>query len=172
MRDDAGLLAGLGLATAAWLGLVALLIVRGNQVPWFSIAYNVPITLVFAGLLFHAMHAFVMLGRQRFIAAYGGLGAVWIVGAILLFLRLGFKAIDVSGHMAWSVMMGVQAVAQRLPMWFISATWAVVTQVLLLKLLVLGGQSGQAGLVVGALLASAVWLATHGRKDILYGARA
>jgi hypothetical protein len=172
MRDDAGLLAGLGLATAAWLALVALLIVRGTKVPWFSIAYNVPITLVFAALLFHAIHAYMVLGRQRFIVAYARLGAVWIVGAILLFLRLRSKSIDVSGHMAWSVMMGVQAVAQRLPLWFISATWAVATQVLLLKLLVLGGQSGQAGLVVGALLASAVWIATRGRKDTLYGAGA
>ena len=170
MKKDAGLVGGIGLAVFAWVVLVTVLIFRHRPIPWFSLAYNIPITLLFAGLVLHLVWVGIRLGWTRFIAAFAPLGVVWVVGAVLLFLRLGMKSIDVSGHMAWSLMMGVQCVVQRLPVWFTAAVWAVAVQVLLLKLLVLGGHSGQKGIAVGALLGGAVWIATRGRKDVEFGA--
>jgi hypothetical protein len=170
MKDGAGLIAGLWLAVVGWLGLLGLLILRHRPIPWFSLAYNIPITLVFAGLLLHLAYSALRLGWTRFVGAYAPLGVVWLAGAVLLLLRLGPKSIDVSGHMAWALLMGVQCIVQRLPVWFTAAVWAVATQVLLLKVLVLGGQSGQRGLVVGALLGGAVWLAARERTDVEFGA--
>ena len=166
VKNNATLAGGIGLAAIAWVGLLTVLILRHQPIPWFSLAYNVPITLVFAGLVLHLASAGIRLGWTRFVKAYAPLGVVWVVGTGLLFLRLGMKSIDVSGHMAWSVMMGVQCIVQRLPVWFTAAVWAVAAQVILLKIFLLGGQSGQKGVAVGVLLGAAVWVATRGRKDV------
>ena len=171
MKKNAGLLGGIGLAAVAWVVLVAVLILLHRPIPWFSLAYNIPITLLFAGLVLHLVWVGIRLGWTRFVTAFAPLGVVWVAGAVLLFLRLGMKSVDVSGHMAWSLMMGVQCIVQRLPAWFSAAVWAVALQVLLLKLLLLGGHSGQKGIVVGVLLGGAVWIATRGRKDVEFGAQ-
>ena len=76
----------------------------------------------------------------------------WLIGAGLLFLRLIAKSIDVSGHMTWAILMGVQCLAHGAPRWFTVLAWCVVLQVLLLKLCVLGGHSGAWGLLAGGTL--------------------
>jgi hypothetical protein len=154
---------------AAWIGLLGLFILRGQAIPWTSVRYNVPITLVFAGLTAHIAYSAVRLGPRRFGAAYWPIGLVWLAGAVLLYFRLVAKSADVSGHMAWSVLMGIQCVLQRLPLWFTAAAWAVVLQVIVLKFLVYGGYNGHKGLVAGLLLAGAAWIATRGRADVKYG---
>ena len=163
---SAGLIAGMMLASVAWLGLIGVFVVRGHPLPWFSVLYNVPISLVFSGLFVHCAYSGCLLGPRRFAHAYGPLVLVWTVGAVVLVLRLVTKTIDVSGHMAWLVMMGVQCLVQHLPLWFTVSVWAVGAQVLVLKLFVLGGHSGQTGLVVGGLLGAAVGAAARGRQDL------
>jgi hypothetical protein len=169
MVNSTGLAAGIALASVAWLGMAILLLFRQGPFPWFLIAYNVPITLVFAGLVVQMVWTGTRLERSQIISSYAPLGMVWLIGGAVLFFRLVTKSIDVSGHMVWSVMMGVQCIVQRLPFWFTVAAWAVVLQVLLLKLFVIGGHSGQKGIVVGVLLGVAVWLAARGRKDVRIG---
>jgi hypothetical protein len=168
MANSASLIAGIALAGVAWLGLLLFLVFRRGQFPWFSIAYNAPITLVFAGLVMHIEWTGIRLGWSQFARSHSPLGIVWLIGTAILFLRLVTKSIDVSGHMVWAIMMGVQCIVQRLPLWFTAAVWAVFLQVLLLKLFVLGGHSGQKGVAVGAVLGVAVWLATRGRENVRF----
>jgi hypothetical protein len=63
--------------------------------------------------------------------------------------------------MSWAILMGVQCLVERLPLWFTSFVWLMAVQVLLLKLFVLGGQSGQNGLLVGGVLGATLWLSTR-----------
>ena len=166
---SAGLVAGIGFAAVAWLGLVIFLLVRQGRIPWFLVAYNVPITLVFAGLVAHMLWTAVRLDRSKIIRSYAPLGAVWLIAGAILFMRLVTKSIDVSGHMVWSIMMGVQCIVQRFPFWFTAAVWGVVIQVLLLKLFEIRGYSGQNGVVVGFVLGVAAWHATRSREELRFG---
>jgi hypothetical protein len=166
MANSTGLAAGIALASVAWLGLAIFLLFRHGPFPWFLVGYNVPITLVFAGLVVHMVWTGTRLERSQIIASYAPLGVVWLIGGVVLFLRLVTQSIDVSGHMVWSVMMGVQCSVHRLPFWFTASAWAVVLQVLLLKLFVIGGHSGQKGIVIGILLGVAVWFTTRAQKDV------
>ena len=161
MTKTARLLVGVSLGAVAWALLLTVSLVRGRPVPWFSISYNVPITLAFAGLASHVVLSAAALGGQRAKSAYGPIALVWCGGAVLLFLRLVTKSIDVSGHMSWAILMGVQCLVERLPAWFTSFVWLIAIHVLLLKLLVLGGQSGQYGLLAGAVLGVTLWLVTR-----------
>ena len=145
----------------AWALLLSVSYIRARPVPWFSISYNLPITLAFAGLVTHVVLSAVALGRPRAISAYGPIALVWCGGAVLLFLRLVTKSIDVSGHMTWAILMGVHCLVERLPAWFTSFVWLIAIQVLLLKLLVLGGQSGQYGLLAGGVLGVTLWFVTR-----------
>ena len=101
------------------------------------------------------------LGTRAAIRRYGPIGTVWLAGGLLLFLRLVTKSIDVSGHMSWAILMGAQCSIERLPGWFTLFVSAVGIHVLLLKLLVLGGNSGQYGVLAGCGLAAMLWAATR-----------
>ena len=161
MTKGARLLVGITLAAAAWALLLALSHARARRVPWFTISYNLPITLAFAGLVSHGVLSAIRLGKQRAISAYGPIALVWCAGAVLLFLRLVTKSIDVSGHMSWAILMGVQCLVERLPFWFTCSVWVMALHVLFLKLFVLGGQSGQNGLLAGGVLGATLWLGTR-----------
>jgi hypothetical protein len=63
--------------------------------------------------------------------------------------------------MSWAILMGVQCVVERLPPWFTAFVWLVAVHVLLLKLFVLGGQSGQNGVLAGSVLGGTLWAATR-----------
>jgi hypothetical protein len=161
VNQSSRLLVGILLAAVAWVLLLSASLVRERAVPWFSISYNCPITLAFAGLLSNMLLSAMALGRERAISAYGPIALVWCGGAVLLFLRLVTKSIDVSGHMSWAILMGVQCLVERLPRWFTSFVWLMAVHVFLLKLFVLGGQSGQNGLLVGGVLGATLWLSTR-----------
>jgi hypothetical protein len=171
MKPPAGLILGVALAALAWLALIAAFSLGDRAIPWPSVIYNFPITVVFTGLVSHMAHAALLLGPNRFLRAYTPLGIVWFLGAILLYLRLVMKSVDISGHMSWSVLMGAQCLIQRLPLWFTLAAWAVVLQVLHVKFVVYGGYNGHKGLAAGIGLAILVWLAALGRADLRYRTR-
>src|SRR5512145_2875011 len=107
-RDSAVLSLGLGLGSAAWLLLVVALLLRGRSLPWFSLSYNIPITLAFGAMATHAMAAALRLGPRRFVATHAGMITAWTLGALVLYLRLVDRSIDVSGHMSWGVLLCAQ----------------------------------------------------------------
>jgi hypothetical protein len=80
---------------------------------------------------------------------------------MVLFLRLITRSIDVSGHMTWAILMATQCLIGRAPRWFTALALGVVVQVLLLKVFVLGGQSGLWGILVGGLLSAALIVLTR-----------
>jgi hypothetical protein len=152
---------GMACAALAWLCLLATLVAWGREVPWFTVSYNVPITVAFAALVSHMAMSAYGLDTRAAIRRYGPIGTVWLAGGLLLFLRLVTKSIDVSGHMSWAILMGAQCFIERLPGWFTLFVTAVGVHVLLLKLLVLGGNSGQYGVLAGCGLAAMLWAATR-----------
>ena len=159
------LVLGMGVGVVAWLVLLVGLLLRGRKIAWFSVGYNLPITLAFLGLSAQMAATAHRLGARSFVRHQGTVIMVWALGALLLFLRLVTKSIDISGHMAWAILMGVQSWAQRLPGWFTLFVGAIAIQVLLLKLFYLGGQSGQGGMVAGICLGVAMWFAVRGRRS-------
>jgi hypothetical protein len=161
MSKSARLVAGIAIAGVAWTLLAVISQARGHPIPWSSVSYNLPITVAFAGLLTHMLLSAAALGRSQALRAYGPIAVVWVAGGILLFLRLVTRSIDVSGHMSWALLMGVQCLIERLPAWFAGFVWLTAAEILLLKLFVLGGQSGQNGLLAGGLLAATLWLGTR-----------
>jgi hypothetical protein len=168
---NAGLAAGVALAACAWVGLLSLHVLRTRPIPWSSVTYNVPITLVFSGLLLYIALDVLVLGPRRFLAAYAPLGVVWGLGVLVLYLRLVTRSTEISGHMSWSVVMGVQCAAQHMPAWFVASSWLVVLHIAFLKFVAWGGHSGHKGLLVGAILGMAAWLACRGRADLDYRRR-
>ncbi len=160
IRDSPVLASGLLLGCLAWCGMAALLLVRGKSIPWFSFWYNMPITLVFGSMALHLAASALHPPRPHLLARHAGVIVAWTLGATVLWFRLVSKSIDISGHMCWAVLLGIQCHVFGLPWWFIIIVWAVATQVLLLKLLVLGGSSGQSGLVAGLVLGALLWAIT------------
>ena len=160
MTKSSGLLLGASICAGAWCLLLIASYAQGRAIPWFSVSYNLPISLVFAALCAHMALSAIALGRREAIAAYGPIALVWCAGAALLFLRLVTKSIDVSGHMSWAMLMGVQCFVERLP-GFTAFVWLIAAHVLFLKLFVPGGHSGQYGLLAGGILGATLWLATR-----------
>jgi hypothetical protein len=144
--------AGSTLVVFAWAALLAAAAVRGREIAAFSILYNLPITLVFGSLGFDLVIRGVQAGPRRLLAAHGPVLLAWAGGAVVLFLRLVTNSIDVSGHMTWAILMATQCLVERAPRWFTALAWGVVVQVFLLKVFVLGGQSGAWGILAGGLL--------------------
>jgi hypothetical protein len=153
------------LVAAAWIALMALAAVRGRQVPAFSVVYNLPITLVFGALGLDLAIRAADVGVRRALITHGPVITVWSAGAVLLFLRLITRSIDVSGHMTWALVMATQCLVEGAPRWFTVFAWCIVFQVLLLKLFVLGGQSGAWGLLAGGLLSAALVTLERARTE-------
>ena len=161
MTKSSGLLVGAAICACAWCLLLMASLARGHAIPWFSVSYNLPISIAFAALGTHMALSAIALGRRQAIAAYGPIALVWCAGAALLFMRLVTKSIDVSGHMSWAMLMGVQCFVERLPLWFTALVWLIAAHVLFLKIFVLGGHSGQYGLLAGGILGATLWLSTR-----------
>jgi hypothetical protein len=161
MTKSSGLLLGAAICASAWCLLLIASHARGHAISWFSVSYNLPISLAFAALCAHMALSALTLGRREAIAAYGPIALVWCAGAALLFMRLVTKSIDVSGHMSWAILMGVQCFVERLPRWFTAFVWLIAAHVPFLKLFVLGGYSGQYGLLAGGILGATLWLGTR-----------
>jgi hypothetical protein len=161
MSKTPRLLVGVTIAAFAWVVLIFLSVARGRPLSWFSVSYNLPITLAFSGLLAHGVLSAFGLGSRLAIHAYGPIALVWCAGGVVLFLRLVTQSIDVSGHMSWAILMAVQCTVERLPIWFTALVWLIAAHVLLLKLFVLGGQSGQNGILAGGVLGATLWLVTR-----------
>jgi len=151
--------AGTGLSLA-WIGARLL---HGKAIPWFGVFYNVPILLAFLTLGAEILFSAWRLPRVAFLTRYRAILAVWAVGAALLYLRLVTRSIDVSGHAAWSVLMLAHAAALEAPVWLLAGLLVVLAQVIALKWLVLGGDSGAYGLLAGLLLALGLWLLRRGQ---------
>jgi hypothetical protein len=167
--DGRALVLGMALVAAAWVVLLLAAVARGRGIPPFSLAYNVPITLAFGALALDIIVRIVGLGWARFAREHAALAIVWAIGAVVLALRLVAKSIDVSGHMAWSLLMGVQCIVECAPRWFTLFVWAVVAQILLLNAFVLGGQSGLWGALTGLALGGILILDV--KRQRLSGAR-
>lgn len=155
----------LGAVSAAglWGGWTAVQLIHGRSIAGWPLLWNLPISSVFLVMTWQTLIAATVL-RGAFVRRFRAILVAWGIGFALLALRLGAQAIDVSGHMTWAILLGTQSVVLRLPAWFTALIWLVALQVLLLKLTVLGGESGYKGLLAGGMLAALVVLGTP-RED-------
>ena len=134
------------------------LVLKGREDVLRALSYNGPIAFLF--LVLAADLVLLLMSRQS-VSGDAGTLILWGVAAVLLFLRLGAKSIEASGHMVWLPLLTTQAWLYRFPRWFIllgivSTLWALG-----LKLLVFRGPSGVPGTILGLALAAAL-VAVHG----------
>jgi hypothetical protein len=148
------------MALLGWVALLGIRELHGHPLSSFTLLYNVPISAIFAGL---GTALALEASSSCDWGAYVPLAAVWGLGLAVLYLRLVTKTIDVSGHMTWAVLIGLECLAERRPVWFTGFAWAVAAFVLGLKWLVLGGRSGSFGLVAGLALGGLAALAAPRR---------
>ncbi|HJU43791.1 MAG TPA: hypothetical protein VJ691_13280 [Vicinamibacterales bacterium] len=82
--------------------------------------------------------------------------AVWIVGFIVLFLRLVAKNVEISGHMTWLPIHTAQSLVLKMPAWFIGVAAASTVAAIWQKFVEFRGPSGLPGLMLGVGLALAI----------------
>jgi hypothetical protein len=162
VRETEVALAGGG---TAWLvGIVAYaasLMAKERLDALLALLYNAPVAFLFLVLLTHMGVRAAHLGFTRFVRVFGGTLALWAVGAVILYLRLVAKTIEVSGHMVWLPLLTVQTWLQGFPSWVVILGVLSTVGALYLKLAVFQGPSGVPGLVAGALLAGTLLLCTR-----------
>jgi hypothetical protein len=165
-----GLWAGVIAAMVAWGGMIAWLWMRGHAGSGFSVFYNLPISVLFIGLLAHEGWMCRTQGARVYLKRHAPVVIVWVLGFVVLYLRLIAKSVDVSGHMTWALIMAAQCYAYRLPGWFCALVAGVCLQVLGLKVFWLGGVSVYWGLLAGGVLGAGMILGVrmgrgHGKNS-------
>lgn len=125
-----------------------------------SLIYNVPISFVFAFLAWDLIFATFQRPFVRSIKAQSPFIIVWLAGFVLLYLRLIAQSVEVSGHMAWYVLMLAQSLIRKLPGWFITLLLLSFAKDLYIKFTYQGHGGGVNGLLVGAGLGLVLWLLT------------
>ena len=153
-RLAASVLLGVASALIIWAAYVATLLRHGRRDLAMALAWNGPISLVFLVLAWDAVLGAFVLPFRAFLRTYGAVMLVWSVGFLLLYLRLVLKSVDISGHMAWCVVMLTQTIVLGMPRWFTVVAALVLFEVAYFKFAILGGPSGTSGLVVGLGLAT------------------
>ena len=150
----------LALGGMAWIVVVCFyavgLATRGRADIFTALAYNAPIALFFlvlaAEFVVHVFHVGLPAGvRDR-----GPLLAIWLIGFVVLYLRLAAKSVEISGHLTWLPVLTAQSWALGFPAWFTGLGVLSTLTALGLKLVVFRGPSGIPGILVGMLLAMAL----------------
>jgi len=143
-----------GVASAVVVAAYAIgLVVKSREDVLRALSYNAPIAFLF--LVLAADLAVIVLTRR---CARHDLWTllIWALAFVLLFLRLGTRTLEVSGHMVWLPMLTTQAWLYGFPRWFVCVGVLSTLWALGLKILVFGGSSGVPGTIVGAMLAVAL----------------
>ena len=150
-----------------WLFVIsvywAALMARGRSDLAIALLYNAPVAFLFLVLLAHMAIRALRLGVTSFLRLFGGTLLIWVVGAIILYLRLVSKSLEVSGHLAWLPLLTVQSWLHGFPSWVVALGVLSIASALYLKLAVFQGPSGIPGLVAGVLLAGTMVLLDRGR---------
>ena len=85
-----------GLAASAVMGAYVVgLVTRGRDDVLRALSYNAPIAFMFQVL---AADFGVRLATRKSLKTDGWTAVIWAVALVLLFLRLGAKTIEASGH--------------------------------------------------------------------------
>lgn len=148
-----GLLLGLG----AWAALIAGSFLSGRAVPWDSVGYNLPLTVIFLAFIMGEAQRVRLLRLRQYAVSQTATLVTWSLGLVLLYLRVVTKDVEVSGHVVWCCILMTHGYRSGAPAWLMLLTMGVTLQVLFLKAFVLGGMSGLYGLIAGGVL-SAVYL--------------
>lgn len=144
-------------ATVLMAAYAAGLVIKGRGDVLRALSYNAPIAFLFLVL---ATDLALRLLTWAWVKTDVWTALIWGVAGVLLFLRLGTKTIEVSGHMVWLPLLTTQAWLYGFPRWFMVTGVASLLWALGLKLFVFGGPSGVPGTLVGIALA-AVLLFLH-----------
>lgn len=156
----------LALGGAAWM--LIMMVYAIGMILWdreglmTGLVYNAPIALLFLVLAAEVAICFINQGVRRTLAERGPMVALWLVGLVLLFLRLGTPRIEVSGHMVWLPMLTVQSLLLRFPAWLTGVGVAGTLIAAWLKFAVFRGPSGVPGLLVGTTLALLLVILSRG----------
>jgi hypothetical protein len=137
------------------------LIVKGREDMPRALSYNAPIAFLFLVL---AADLALLVSTRKSVRADLWTLAIWALAFVLLFLRLGAKTLEVSGHMVWLPLLTAQSWLYGFPRWFVCVGVLSTLWALGLKILVFGGPSGVPGTIVGALLAVGLVAAHRGGR--------
>ncbi|MBI5479939.1 MAG: hypothetical protein HY906_13825 [Deltaproteobacteria bacterium] len=142
-------------AVVGWGALYAVTMSRtGALPPSITLLYNLPISVVFLTLGFELALSLELQALRRSLVRLAPFLAVWLLGLVLLWLRLGRLRINVSGHMAWLSMMLAHAVMRRAPVWLLALVGLVFVECAWFNFVWFHGTSGRNGLLAGVLLAA------------------
>lgn len=155
-RFKFALSAGILLTAVVW-GLLLLAYPPGRD-GWItsrlSLAYNVPIMLVFfvlGGELLLSLPYLPLRKNLPFVTT-------WFLGAVILWARIGLQLIAVSVHLTWLVMMFTHAITRDIPQWFTALIGLVLVEAVWINFTMFSQQtSGERGIVAGAVLSLLLW---------------
>lgn len=115
--------------------------------------YNIPIFIPFLILAWQMIFSAHANGFKKSIQSNQSFVLIWIIGFILLYLRLGLQIIEISGHMTWVVLMLTHSYIKRLPWEFIAFVVLIALHAGYYNFFVFSSKiSGLNGILMGSLL--------------------
>lgn len=153
-RPAASVILGGAAAAVIVSAYVAGLAQRGREDVVTGLLYNGPIAFVFLSLAAEGVLYAFEVGPRRALRERATIAALWVAGAIVLYLRLVSRSVEISGHMAWLPLLTAQAFVLAFPRWFTAFGVAALVSAVWLKFAMFGGPSGTPGLVIGVMLAA------------------
>jgi len=140
---------------------------QGREHLAIGLAYNAPIALLFLVLATElAIYSLVHDVRRTF-ADRGLMLTLWLVGFLILFLRLVTPGIEVSGHMTWLPLLSAQSFVLRFPPWLTALGLAGTLFAAWLKFAVFRGPSGGPGILVGMSLALLLLIVSQRARRVI-----
>ena len=150
-----------GVASILIIGVyVAGLLANERADVFRALLYNAPIAFLFLVLAAEATLRVFAVGPRRALAERSAIAMVWLLGAIILYLRLVSRSVEISGHMVWLPLLVAHAFVLGFPRWFMAIAVLAFVVAAWLKFAVFRGPSGAPGLIIGAVLSLAL-LAWH-----------
>ena len=139
---------------------------RDNYTCWsatpMGLLYNVPISFPFFVLCWDMIFSFrhvTFLEGLRKNTAYV---VIWIVGLIVLYLRLVTRTSNISGHMTWLMVMPVHSYLRKFPISFILLIFLITVQAGYFNFALFpSGRSGLCGVCFGFLLSCLLIVLNH-----------
>jgi hypothetical protein len=156
-----------------FFGLISTLIVwslfwsmKSEHTGWSAtpkgLLYNVPISFPFFVLCWEMLFSFRHRSFVEGIKNNAAYLLVWIVGAVILYLRLVTETIQVSGHMTWLMIMPVWSALRKLPLGFTLFIIIIAIQAGYFNFVLFPSiKSGLWGVVFGAVLSCFLVILVH-----------
>ena len=145
-------LGGVGAGVVLGAYIFGLLLHGRSDVPR-AVAYNGPIAVLFLMIGSYLAVRLIRLGLLGFMRAHAAELVLWVLGIGLLYLRLGRRSVEVSGHLAWLPLPTAQSWAYGFPRVVVAVGIAATLTACYLKFAVFRGPSGAPGALAGVCLA-------------------